>query len=133
MTEPRTGPQREQPLACLTLPGSSSSARPTRDLLRRKLGGRFPPSVLDDLLLLVSELVANAAAATSQPIQLTVACDADMLKVELFDDSARLPQLGDFGPLAEEGRGLWLVDAIACAWGTVPHPYGKTVWFTLRI
>ncbi len=89
--------------------------------------------MLDDLLLLVSELVANAAAASSQPIQLTVACDDAMLTVELFDDSALLPQLGDFGPLAEGGRGLWLVEAIACAWGTVPHPYGKTVWFTLRI
>lgn len=30
---------------------------------------------------------------------------------------------------AEGGRGLALVDALAAAWGTLPRPEGKTVWF----
>lgn len=133
MTESRTRPDRERPLASLTLPGSSSSARTARDLLREQLAGRFSPSVLDDLLLLVSELVGNAVAATSELLRLTVTCDDDMLRVELIDGSEVLPQLDDRGPLAENGRGLWLVDALALAWGAVPQPFGKMVWFTLRV
>jgi serine phosphatase RsbU (regulator of sigma subunit) len=41
-------------------------------------------------------------------------------------------QSGDaIADLAERGRGLFLVDQLATAWGTTHHPGGKSVWFRL--
>jgi hypothetical protein len=37
-------------------------------------------------------------------------------------------------PEAEGGRGLWLLDQLARAWGVNRHPDGgKVVWCTLRL
>ena len=48
------------------------------------------------------------------------------------DASHALPVLQEEdGHLRESGRGLHLVDALATAWGVIPHAAGKTVWFEL--
>jgi anti-sigma regulatory factor (Ser/Thr protein kinase) len=133
MAELRTRSDRERPLVSLTLPGERSSARTARARLYEELDGRFPPSVLDNLVLIVSELVGNAAAATGEPVWLTVSCDDDILRVELHDGSDVLPQLDDRGAMAEDGRGLWLINALAVSWGVVRQPVGKMVWVTLRV
>jgi PAS domain S-box-containing protein len=47
------------------------------------------------------------------------------------DDDPQRPQLAPPDSLAESGRGLTVVEALATAWGTWPSIAGKTVWFTL--
>jgi anti-sigma regulatory factor (Ser/Thr protein kinase) len=86
--------------------------------------------------LLVSELVTNAVVHGKAPIGLRISRDEGMVRVEISDARAQTPQL--IRPLpdpqAEAGRGLFLLDALASAWGTIPAGrHGpKTTWFELN-
>ena len=50
------------------------------------------------------------------------------LRVEVCDDSPRLPSLREAELSEESGRGLWLVRETAVRWGTQLLPRGKCVW-----
>ncbi len=87
------------------------------------------PSVL---ALLVGEVVANAMEHGEPPIVAVVEWDEHRLRVEVSDASAdspvrRTPSEGD-----ADGRGIWLVDRDATAWGVEGRDHGKSVWFELR-
>ena len=84
------------------------------------------------LALLVSEVLANAMEHGSPPIVAAVDWDDRRLRVEISDASdaapvQRRPDVRDPG-----GRGIWLVDRNASAWGVDWSPEGKSVWFELR-
>jgi len=85
----------------------------------------------------VAELAANAVThgrMRGRCFRLALTVDApDTLRVEVADPRGdRLPQprSGDLpDSVAESGRGLLLVEALAVPWGTEPRPpSGKTVW-----
>lgn len=83
------------------------------------------------LALLVSEVLANAMEHGEPPITVTVDWDEHRLRVSISDASSatpihRRPSVGD-----GDGRGIWLVDRQASAWGVEQAPKGKTVWFEL--
>lgn len=83
------------------------------------------------LALLVSEVLANALEHGEPPITVTVDWDEHRLRVSITDASPavpvhRRPSVGD-----RDGRGIWLVDHQASAWGVERAPEGKTVWFEL--
>ncbi|MEU6807514.1 ATP-binding protein [Streptomyces sp. NPDC046831] len=92
-----------------------------------------PPSVIDDCVLLCSELVANAvthAAAGSIGVSLLQA--GERLLLEVTDVSAKHPVVRHADPDDEQGRGMFLVQEIAAAWGSCREPNGrKTTWCTL--
>ena len=96
----------------------------------RKLavGGLVSGEPRDIVELLVSELVTNAVLHAHTEIELTVRDLGDCIRVEVSDDSPRLPELHPAG-LTESGRGLQIVDALASRWGTEGRTGGKTVWF----
>ena len=82
---------------------------------------------------IVAELAANAATHGRVPgrdfeLRLLLR-ESGALRIEVSDTrTERLPSQPDPGPDAESGRGLFLVAALADAWGVTPHPVGKTVW-----
>jgi two-component sensor histidine kinase len=90
--------------------------------------------MLDDAVLLVSELVTNAVLHGAPPITVHIECDGGReLLVSVADEDPRSPVLRDGGPGAESGRGIRLVDVVSDRWGVVNHPDdGKRVWFRLR-
>jgi hypothetical protein len=50
------------------------------------------------------------------------------------DGSPRLLRVVASDPYASGGRGLWLVEQLAAAWGINRHPGGgKVVWCTLKL
>jgi anti-sigma regulatory factor (Ser/Thr protein kinase) len=89
----------------------------------------------DTALLVLSELLTNAIVHTGGHL---VACelraDADRLRVTVQDQGA-----ADTGPRVchgaegERGRGLLLVEAVSCAWGTYDAApgVGRVVWAEL--
>jgi sodium/proline symporter len=83
-----------------------------------------------DVLLVVSELVSNAARHTSGPISLAVAVTGQSILVEVTDSGDSHPPLTPRQPepTSLSGRGLLIVDVIADRWGVWPEPEGKTVW-----
>ncbi|WP_019075693.1 ATP-binding protein [Streptomyces hokutonensis] len=89
---------------------------------------------LDDELmhtveLLISELVTNAVRhAGPGQISMTVRLVEAVLRVEVSDSSPALPQLGFPDECSENGRGLFLVAALADRYGAEPTPTGKRCW-----
>lgn len=94
-----------------------------------------PPEAVDDGRLLVSELVGNAIRhAPGTWITLDLMQLGDRLLVEVTDGSTAQPVVHRADPEQEQGRGMYLVQAIASAWGARREGRGrKTTWCTLAI
>lgn len=78
--------------------------------------------------LLVSEVVTNVVNHAHTPFSVSVAF-LGTARVTVVDGSSVLPVLREMVDDAEEGRGLFLVQALAHRWGIEHHPSGKQVWF----
>jgi serine phosphatase RsbU (regulator of sigma subunit)/anti-sigma regulatory factor (Ser/Thr protein kinase) len=100
------------------------------------------PDLVDTASLLVSEVVTNALRHGGGPRELLVRIDDEGVDVGVRDSSPKAPHpVTADGPgasrvvdggLAENGRGLMLVDLLADSWGWRPEGSGKLVWFRLR-
>ncbi|MEO6885162.1 MAG: ATP-binding protein, partial [Jatrophihabitantaceae bacterium] len=115
-----------------TLPLPNGADAPA--LARRYLAEHaswLEPDVLDDALLIVSELVTNAIRHGQPDIFLSLRNDPPRVGVAIQDAGRHMPRLTDFAPGNTEptGRGLLVVDALADDWGVVPResPPGKTI------
>ncbi len=113
--------------------GTAQAAHDARGFARRALAGH-PAS--DDAELIVTELFSNAIAYTASglpggTVTVTVRVTAGTAVVTVLDQGQPEAPLLAAGPggLAEHGRGLVLVDALADDWGTCPDPAGRAVWF----
>jgi|tagenome__1003787_1003787.scaffolds.fasta_scaffold20663115_1 anti-sigma regulatory factor (Ser/Thr protein kinase) len=95
----------------------------------------LPPSVLADLLIVVSELVANAVRHAPRvaggQIMLMVTGDQTGVRVAVRDPGSGFT-LGPPDPGREGGLGLVAVDRISNEWG-VHTGEGTTVWCTLAL
>ncbi|GAA0796575.1 ATP-binding protein [Spirilliplanes yamanashiensis] len=86
--------------------------------------------------LVVSELVANAVLHGGGCLSLELQAHDGGVVVSVADGSAVLPTQPDptsLDParLAAGGRGVALIEAFGCAWGTHDHEGGKRVWVRL--
>ncbi|WP_329217775.1 ATP-binding protein [Streptomyces sp. NBC_01485] len=89
----------------------------------------------DELVLVVDELMTNAVThgrvpgTSGRQVRLTIGRTGDLLRVEVRDtQSDRMPQLRKADGDEDNGRGLFLVDALTCTWGVTGEAVGKTVW-----
>ncbi|MFD7553818.1 ATP-binding protein [Streptomyces sp. NPDC059835] len=83
----------------------------------------------EDVLLLVSELVANARLHGNGPSSLLLRRAGDGLRIEVTDRSQTLPVLQPRShPARPGGHGLVIVDRLARRWGAEPLDGGKRVW-----
>lgn len=97
-----------------------------------------PTAVVDDAALLVTELVTNAVRHGGGPtIRVHTRREDHQVRCQIHDDGAEgpLPTCRAVGSLAEHGRGLDLVDALATRWGSHTDPDlvsgRRVVWFEL--
>lgn len=120
----------------LLLPVQSTSPSMARGFARRSGCAEHALDLLDDALLLISELVTNSILHGGPPIVLAIECDGEGLHVRVRDGSADRPRLTDRGTDAEDGRGMTLVDVLSSTWGVEPveddYGSGKETWFELR-
>jgi anti-sigma regulatory factor (Ser/Thr protein kinase) len=117
----------------VTLPVDETASRMSRRFLEAATCPVHRAGVHDGALLLVSELVTNAVVYGSPPIKLRVTCNgSEGLEVRVSDGSDRLPERREAAPLAEGGRGLFLVESLSSRWGVEATEAGKEVWFALR-
>ncbi len=96
------------------------------------------PDLIDTAALLTSELVANAVvhAGRSGPV-LSVAVAGGTLEIGVSDRGRPLARsdlavLDEQTVMADGGRGMILVEALADEWGTISGSGGKQVWFRLE-
>jgi hypothetical protein len=85
--------------------------------------------VVDDALLVVTELAANALRHGSGDPVLRLSVDGPGVRVEVFDDNPAPPVRRPAD--AHGGWGLALVDRLSTVRGTAPHGRGKVVWCVL--
>lgn len=94
-----------------------------------------PTDLVQDALLVASELVTNAVRHGQPEITLGLRRDPECLVVEVSDGGDGLPVLPAAKPPPGRpaGRGLLIVAATATDWGvrTNPDRPGKTVWAQL--
>jgi anti-sigma regulatory factor (Ser/Thr protein kinase) len=102
--------------------------------LRRIAAGKLAAAglsvLVDDVQLLVSELLTNAfqhGAGRQVGFRLVIGVDAVVIEVD--DGSPYRPEVRAAGPEDENGRGMFLVDALADSWGVSPD--GTRTWCAL--
>ena len=87
-----------------------------------------PVEVVQDVLLVITELVDNVVQHTDGGGELRMTRDDGAVQVEVHDHSRAFPQLQRPDQRRAGGRGLLLVAAIAHTWGSRPTATGKVVW-----
>lgn len=118
--------------ARLELPQDPTSAR----LARRFVGDRVRDwgleHLLDDALLVTSELAANAVTHAASTCEIRLSLTPGALRIEVTDSGSGTPEPQPRSFTEEHGRGLVLIDAITNAWGLDVVPGGgKVVWAEL--
>jgi anti-sigma regulatory factor (Ser/Thr protein kinase) len=91
---------------------------------------------LDEAVLLASEVSTNAVMHTASgdrgTFDVTVRRCSSSVRVDVHDSGARQPPMAlPQDHLAEEGRGLGLVDLVADRWGHSGDQDGRSVFFEL--
>jgi anti-sigma regulatory factor (Ser/Thr protein kinase) len=86
-----------------------------------------------DVELVVDELVTNAIRHSRGPVTLSIGRRLDRIVVQVQDPSPAPPEHEHPGVLADQGRGLLLVEELATGWGTTPVDDGKRVWAELPV
>lgn len=107
------------------------AARMARDFIAGQLGAWGLDELRDTTVLLVSEVVTNALRHTRGQIDIELCRLPGRVRVEVSDEASSPPILAVTDLLAESGRGVPLMDALADRWGTAPRGDGKVVWFAL--
>ncbi|KAA6214701.1 ATP-binding protein [Streptomyces albofaciens JCM 4342] len=123
----------------LVFPPDPGWVRTARDAVGTALRAAERGDLADTALLLTSEVVTNAVNACrnggcSQPVTLYGEWPVPArLRVLVHDGAPGLPVRRRAAGDTADGRGLFLVEALADEWGVCRHGpgRGKSVWFEL--
>lgn len=112
-----------------SLPSDPRAAASARRRVREHLD-LVAPSVVDDALMAVSELVTNAVRYGEGDLEVRVRRASGVLRIEVFDAGQCLPQPSEVTEESLGGRGLHVVGELATRWGTTLDGTGpgKVVW-----
>ncbi|MFC7549216.1 SpoIIE family protein phosphatase [Plantactinospora sp. GCM10030261] len=122
------------------LPADRRTPATARALVRSVLTEAHLDELLNEALLLTTELTTNAVEHARTELDIEVVADQTGLNVLVsdfaagpIDDVTARPRNDsvDISQVSERGRGLLLVDHFASRWGTTHMPTGKGVWFHL--
>jgi len=123
-------------------PAAAAAARRfVRDTLRTwQVAGRSAgqDELVDDAVLLTSELVTNAVVHAGTPVQVTCRLAAEAVEVVVLDrHPVQLVPDPQHGEITEaertSGRGLMLPSELATSWGVTYARTAKAVWFRLGL
>ncbi|WP_329106364.1 SpoIIE family protein phosphatase [Micromonospora sp. NBC_01699] len=122
------------------LPADRRTPAAARAIVRSVLAEAKLDELLNEALLLTTELSTNAVEHAGTELDIEVVADESGLTVTVSDfavgplekvTARPKNDLTDISEVSERGRGLLLVDHFASRWGTTHLPTGKGVWFRL--
>ncbi|MFF0393631.1 SpoIIE family protein phosphatase [Kitasatospora sp. NPDC004615] len=129
--------------AAATFEPVDRSAAAARGFVRDALLGWDLPEVVDDAVVLVSELVTNAVVHAGTAAEVACVREEETVRIEVSD---RHPERGQTSfanvtlnsdryadPDSEGGRGLLMCSALSSSWGIEYAAGRKTVWFRLAL
>jgi CheY-like chemotaxis protein len=112
----------------LDLPQDPAAAGRAREWVRGALLEWGLDDLVDDALLVVSELVGNAVTHAASSCEVTLSRADGSVRIEVTDRGHGTPEPQPQDGMAEGGRGLVLIGAMSSAWGVEDVPDGKKVW-----
>jgi anti-sigma regulatory factor (Ser/Thr protein kinase) len=121
--------RRQVQLAC-----APTTAQRVRRLVEQTCREWGIPSVIDDAMVVASELTDNMVSHARSDGWLRLELRPQVLTVAVADTDPRPPRLRVPGHRAGGGRGLVLVDKLSRTWGTAAQVAGgKVVWALLAV
>ncbi|MFF8513394.1 ATP-binding protein [Streptomyces sp. NPDC015492] len=130
--------QQHSPLSSrLPLSQAQPAVRAARHHAAKVLTGwGLDTAVIDDAIVVISELITNAILHTRNgPAELQLRIQNQQLVIEVTDsctDSVKSTVPRDDSD-DDHGRGLAIVNALACAFGCQRLPGDKTVWAQMAL
>ena len=114
------------------LPAVPTSVGRARRLAGERLRAWDLEKLSDTVELLVSELVTNVLCHTCcGDLVVRLSAVEGLLRCEVEDCDGALPEVARPSAGDESGRGLLLLDSLACCWGAQRTSRGKIMWFEL--
>ncbi|SCL24098.1 Serine phosphatase RsbU, regulator of sigma subunit [Micromonospora nigra] len=141
-TGPATDGSPDERVRRVRLPADRRTPAAARAVVRSVLAEAHLDDLLNEALLLTTELSTNAVEHARTELDIEVVADRVGLTVTVSDfASGPVDELtvgvrnntADISQVTERGRGLLLVDHFASRWGTTYLPTGKGVWFRLDL
>ena len=129
--EPSLGAFPTAPCAHLDLEADPRAPALARDFVREAVADD-DDELLDDLVLLTSELVTNAVIHARTPVEIGVIGDNERVLVAVGDRNLARPEQQPYSIDRSSGRGLMIVRKLSDSWGVTTYERGKSVWFTVR-
>jgi YesN/AraC family two-component response regulator len=127
----QVGSQQAHDHATLELPRSLLAPGQARAVLREVLEQWDYGDLVDDALLVLSELVANAVEHADAASVAVVNRGGQGLRIEVRDQGEGVLTEQPEMATTERGRGLMIVSALARSWGVQTAEKSKTVWVEL--
>jgi anti-sigma regulatory factor (Ser/Thr protein kinase) len=113
-------------------PADVSAAVAARALVREVCAAWGLWDVVDEAVLVVSELVSNAVDHARSASRVMLSLDGRRLTIAVRDSCVcEPPRPQPLKPAGTRGRGLSIVSAVSGAWGVEEHADGKTIWAVL--
>jgi anti-sigma regulatory factor (Ser/Thr protein kinase) len=104
-----------------------------RRLVAQQVTDWHAEQLLDDAVLVVSELATNAITHADSPCRVRLSLTPGTFRIDVIDAGSGTPEPQLLDLAAEHGRGLGMVAAVAAAWGIEALPgEGKLVWAELK-
>ena len=130
---PLDGPRKNVYSASADLVLDEHATAHARELVRALLASwGVHDDAAYDALLVVSELVGNAARHASHPAaHVEVTLDPLGLLVAVRDGDEVEPIPRQVDPMDESGRGYMIIEGLAVTWDVEKQPDGKRVWVLL--
>ncbi|WP_328377076.1 ATP-binding protein [Streptomyces sp. NBC_00440] len=118
-----------------TWPCEPETASRARSLVRAALYTWKLDVLVDDGVLIASELVGNAVQHSRCRLlrASVVLLSPGRVRLSVSDRSLALPKVQEAGEESVTGRGLMLIDELADRWDTDVRRWGKVVWAELHV
>ena len=124
--------RRRETEATLDLPYALTSAATARRFVEQTVAEWDLKALLDDALLVASELTANAVTHANSSCRIRLSLTETALRIDVIDTGTGTPEPQPSSETSEHGRGLHLIGALTTAWGLEIIPGdGKAVWAEL--
>jgi anti-sigma regulatory factor (Ser/Thr protein kinase) len=116
------------------LPATPAAPGLARAAVRDFLRGTAAPGLVDDAVLVTSELVTNALRYGAEPMSLHLTVERDSLVIAVKDGNPSvLPYPKILTQTEPTGRGMHLISAASCRWGWDRNVNSKIVWAELQM
>lgn len=120
--------------AYVDLPLSLTSVAAARRFVAEQMKEWKVEQLLDDALMVSSELVTNAVTHARSSFRIRLSLNLARLRIDVLDGGTGTPEPQPPSETEEHGRGLYIVDAVTTAWGLEELPgEGKLVWAELAL